>query len=301
MQTICVWVGLVIVVSIILAVLVSRSKRWRDWKRKRAQAKELGFTPLGNPTQAQKQQIIELYRDKTRIGFDLHNLASKTFVGGELWLFDLSVSTSSGYYTLAERGVAVIAKDLWMPAFWLAPRQTTGGSANRFFSWAYSFSGAPVDFSDYPAFARHYTVVGDQANGIRDFLDESRLTWLAGREGVALQAGRNCFAYSHYFGGNNNDHTSASVRNVSQTVDEAMELYRLFSQPVTSTDHQESPDPGGWAGVSRCPQCGAEIKLQPGVSTAACTYCGTQLILDVSGAKAPGWQVQEKRLNELHD
>jgi len=189
----------------------------------------LGFEPVSDPVPEYAALIDLCRRGRDPNRFRIDNLRERRGSDHRVLLFDLADTEDQND---RPSQLAVRSRRLSMPRFMLFPRLPSEGRlaafANTLLEKVMSKEGQVVSFPDDDAFSRRYTLVGPDEDAVRRFFDRERRAELAETEGLTIDGASDSFAIDRLRIGTH--HRRTDVSDVSERVEEAERLLRLFSR-----------------------------------------------------------------------
>jgi hypothetical protein len=195
---------------------------------RRAALRSLGFAPVPSSDAEVVSTIVDLCKRSRGDSYRVDNLLERRGSDHRLLLFDLHDTSGDNDHPGL---LAVMSRRLDLPRFTLYPRLETEGRlaavANAVLEKLVRHQGKTVAFPAHPSFDRRHFVSGGDEGAIRRFFGEDRLAALAEKQYLMIEAGGDCFTVGRVYP--RGRPSGSDLDDVSQRVEEAEELLRLFS------------------------------------------------------------------------
>ncbi len=200
----------------------------KEKENKRRVWQQLGFSAIEADANL-AEKISSLYqREGVSNRYELRNFSRKAILDGEMYLFDLVENSGEGDSWIERQAVAIVSPYLNLPQFVFFPKvdekYTLSGIANRVVEWGMSKIGSPVAIPEFPDLDSCYIVTSNDAEAVRGFLDEPLAHYFARTQMVMIHAAGDIFTFSEL----NLNFKTGDLESITQRVDHAMDVFRLF-------------------------------------------------------------------------
>jgi carbonic anhydrase len=186
--------GIILIVGVAYAVRFYQFKR--DKARKEAMiqiAKNLGitYTEKGIPDWRNKFDRLKFFNKGEDIGMNniLSGTANDTFIA----IFDYSYKIRSSINSAMYHNQTVFLIDtlrLSLPAFELVPKQ-------HIHKMMKAVSDDEIVFENYKEFTERYYLIGDDANAVRETLDQKKLEFILSQPEIRIEGNGTALLFHH--------------------------------------------------------------------------------------------------------
>jgi hypothetical protein len=226
-------IGLIILAMALMVGIVIVSGR-KSVEQKHQTAKSLGFIPLDPPPAEVVERLVPLHQKGYHQQLVLRNLHQQRRPDCTLYLYDVWDVGGHDHDLETSSAVALVAADLDLPRFSLAPKVKvvgwTGDMANKFVEKLVGLHAQVIKFTEHPHFEQRYFVSGDDDLAVRRYLSGAVLATLVQThlEGLVVSAWGDAFMINTINVGATRQENPAA--NISARRDLALMLYERLHQ-----------------------------------------------------------------------